>query len=162
MTHIRRLDEMSASTPSYGTIARQEFREKIRWTPANTPHSVNSLKLVNGDSVVSLGGAKISGKYFSIYYWYDALSDKANYPIVFTNGDARLTVNSTEELDEWAEKGFPLSSMREKAEVKKEYLRGAGKNEIRQDEVRHRDRLPFKELYDYDTDELIGYVYIEI
>ena len=153
---------MSYRVSEGNTIPIDRFKEKIGWTPSNWPHSDGCLKLIDGKSVANVNGARISGNHFSIHYKYDIIANEIYFPIVFMCEEAGLVVNNEQELDDWAGKRFSLSCMKDKVEVKKEYMKGRTEKEIRQDEVRHKDRLPFSQIYDYDTDDTIGYKYIEI
>ena len=62
------------------------FKEKIGWNVANVPFSESGFRLIDGNSVAEIGGAKIFNVHFGIYYKYHLISDKIYFPIIFTHG----------------------------------------------------------------------------
>lgn len=144
------------------SISINDFRQKIGWSCTNYPYSVSGLRLINNISVAEIGGAKIFGVHFSIYYKYDAGLEQMYYPLVFMHGGASLIVKNEKELDEWIGNECALCYLCDKAELKKEILKGKTEKEIRQDEISHEDRLVYHEIYDWDSDDMLGYKYVEI
>lgn len=144
------------------TISYSKFREKIGWNVSNVPLEEGSLSLYNEYSVASIRGAKIFGVHFGIYYRYNVIENNIHFPIVFTHGGGKLVVHNENELDEWIGNHCILSYLCDNFEVKKENLRGMDYKEIRCEEVKYPNRLPFSELYDFSKNEFYGYRYVEI
>ena len=144
------------------TISYSKFKEKIGWNVSNVPLDEGNLRLENGYSVASIGGAKIFGVHFGIYYKYNVMENNIQFPIVFKHGSGKLVVHNENELDEWIGNHCILCYLCDNFEVKTENLRGMDYKEIRQEEIKYPNRLPFDELYDFTKDEFYGYRYVEV
>lgn len=144
------------------TISYNKFKEKIGWNVSNVPLEEGSLKLEDGSSVASIGGAKIFGVHFRIYYKYDVMKNTIQFPIIFTKGGGKLVVHNETELDEWLGNHCILCYLCDNLEIKSENLRGMDYKEIRREEIKHPNRLPIDELYDFSKEEFFGYRYIEV
>lgn len=143
-------------------MSLKEFKQMIGWDYSNNPLSESSLRLIDGNSVAENKGTKIFGVHFSMYYKYNLVADKVYFPMVFTHGSGRFTAHNEKELDEWLEHRCPLYYFTENLDVKVEKLNGMDYKEIRNEEIKYPNRLPFDELYDWNKDEFFGYKYIEI
>jgi hypothetical protein len=144
------------------SISLNTFKVKICWSVSNEPLEINSLHLVNGNSVAEIHGARIFGVHFGIYYKFDLLADKAYFPMVFTHGSGRFTAHNEKELDEWLEHRCLLCYFTENLDVKVEKLNGMDYKDIRKEEIKYPNRFPFDELYDWNKEAFFGYKYIEI
>lgn len=144
------------------SISYDKFKEKIGWNVTNEPLEQCSLRLNDGNSVASIGGARILGMHFGLYYKYNILDYKVFFPIIITHGGGRFTAHNEKELDEWLEHRCLLCYFTENLEVKVEKLNGIDYKEIRNEEIKYPNRLAFDELYDFTKDEFVGYKYLEL
>ena len=157
MVHIRRIDEMY----SFGgdTIRIGDFEKIIGWNASNVPMDEKSLRLEDGTRVAYNRGVRINGKEgYTVCYRYDIIKGVIFFPIVFAKDNRRYTASDVKSIENFVETGI----LNEPFLIKNEIMKGSDYKRIRNHEIMFNDRLPFTELYDWNTDSFYGYSYIEI
>lgn len=144
------------------SIYINDFDEIIGKNVSNMPLSEECLKLTNGMSGSKLGGMKIHGVHFSLYYKYDIMAGKVYFPVVISKGGRGTIIDTKEELEEFVSHAEVLWHLDKEIVEKAEILRDKYYYEIRQDEVAHPNRIIFNEAYSLSRDEFIGYYYVEV
>ena len=140
------------------SISISEFRNKIGWTPNNYPYSVGSLKLVNGNCGVKLGGARIERTHFNVYYNENILGGVIYFPILFTNGSNSYKVNNSTDLEAFL--NGKLQTFDNPITEQKEILHGLEYSQIKMHEVSQPNRIVFSELYSWSKEQFYGYEYV--
>lgn len=140
------------------TISINEFRKQIGWTPNNYPYSVESLKLVNGNSGVRLGGAYINGTHYSVYYNENILGGLIYFPIMFKHDTDSYKVSNAKDLEAFL--NGKLQTLDNPITEQKETLHGLEYSQIRMHEISQPNRIVFSELYSWSKEEFYGYEYV--
>ena len=155
MVHIKKIDELHHND----TIQIDDFKKTIGWTVSNNPMRENSLGLGDGTSVAYNKGVRINGNDgYTVCYKYDIVKGIVFFPIVFAKDNKCFMATSKDSIEEFVETGI----LNEPFAVKKEIMKGYDHKEIKKHEMMFKNRLPIHELYDWNTDRLYGYQYIEI